>query len=227
MDYTLGASSLWPFGRKKSAGPIGRRGTDLRLKPRYNVHELHCPLGEVVDLSESGARIVCKGRPRVAIGQTILLWLQAGNQKIQVAAQVRRIQRRSWRTCEVGAHFVGLSPSMAGAIVVMARFGFVPTGATKPAPDMAQQRPAIHADYALPDHYATLGIAATANDHQVHAAYRLLARKLHPDVNPGPDAQERFLLIKQAYDVLRDPRKRAVYDELRAQMSTPAFSPRK
>src|SRR5512146_2728945 len=62
------------------------------------------------------------------------------------------------------------------------------------------------------DYYKTLGIARTAKEADIKKAYRKLARKNHPDVNPGDKtAEERFKKIQEAYDVLSDPKKRAIY----------------
>jgi curved DNA-binding protein len=67
------------------------------------------------------------------------------------------------------------------------------------------------------DYYATLGIAKTASDKEIKQAYRKLARKFHPDVNPGDKAAEmRFKEINEANEVLGDPAKRKKYDELGA-----------
>jgi molecular chaperone DnaJ len=66
---------------------------------------------------------------------------------------------------------------------------------------------------ARPDHYATLGVAQNASQDEVKKAYRKLARKHHPDRNPGDkQAEARFKEISQAYDVLGDPDKRKQYD---------------
>ena len=63
------------------------------------------------------------------------------------------------------------------------------------------------------DYYKVLGIARDAKPDEIKKAYRRLARKHHPDVNPGDKAaEERFKLITEAHDVLSDPKKRAVYD---------------
>lgn len=62
------------------------------------------------------------------------------------------------------------------------------------------------------DYYADLGVSRGATAEEIKKAYRKQARKLHPDVNPGPEAEAEFKKISQAYDVLSDATKRASYD---------------
>ncbi|HSR52915.1 MAG TPA: DnaJ C-terminal domain-containing protein, partial [Acidobacteriota bacterium] len=63
------------------------------------------------------------------------------------------------------------------------------------------------------NYYQTLGINRDASEADIKKAYRHLARKLHPDVNPGDkNAEERFKNIQTAYQVLKDPEKRKLYD---------------
>ncbi len=64
-----------------------------------------------------------------------------------------------------------------------------------------------------PDYYKTLGVGKNASDEEIKKAYRKLARKYHPDTNPGnKQAEERFKEISQAHDVLSDAEKRKQYD---------------
>jgi curved DNA-binding protein len=67
------------------------------------------------------------------------------------------------------------------------------------------------------DYYKVLGVDKSANEKEIKQAFRRLARKHHPDVNPNdPGAEERFKEINEAYEVLSDPEKRSKYDRLGA-----------
>ncbi|MBW6519737.1 MAG: DnaJ domain-containing protein [Desulfoarculaceae bacterium] len=63
------------------------------------------------------------------------------------------------------------------------------------------------------DYYQALGLKKDSSQDEIKRAYRKLARKLHPDVNKSPEAEEKFKEIGEAYEVLQDPEKRAAYDK--------------
>src|SRR5215467_15312593 len=65
------------------------------------------------------------------------------------------------------------------------------------------------------DYYEVLGVKKSASAEDIRKAFRKLARKYHPDVNPGDKAaEEKFKALSEANDVLSDPKKRKIYDQL-------------
>ena len=75
------------------------------------------------------------------------------------------------------------------------------------------------------DYYATLGVAPDADLDQIKKAYRKLARQNHPDMSKAPEAEAKFKEAAEAYATLKDPEKRAAYDELGRHPAGQEFSP--
>ena len=80
------------------------------------------------------------------------------------------------------------------------------------------------------DLYADLGVSTNASPEEISAAFRSLARTLHPDANPDhgrdSDTAERFKVVSAAYRVLSDPAERVRYDASRTRVSSPTVAPR-
>ena len=75
------------------------------------------------------------------------------------------------------------------------------------------------------DYYEIMGVARDASSDEIKRAYRRLARKFHPDVSKEKDAEARFKEVGEAYEVLRDPEKRAAYDQLGRRPAGEEFRP--
>ena len=75
------------------------------------------------------------------------------------------------------------------------------------------------------DYYATLGVDRKASAEDLKKAYRKLARKYHPDVSKEKDAKEKFQDVSEAYETLKDPERRAAYDQLGSFQSGQDFRP--
>ena len=75
------------------------------------------------------------------------------------------------------------------------------------------------------DYYASLGLERGASEEDIKKAYRRLARKYHPDVSKEAGAEEKFKEVAEAYQTLKDPEKRAAYDQLGSHPAGQEFNP--
>ena len=199
---------MWFVGIGKSA-PVRTR---KRQSERFGSDLLTCPLGDVYDLSASGIRLRGKGRCKLAIGQAVAVTLQAPQGALTLQAKVVRIQRQGLRTFDVGLQFIGIKPGTARALKTLAEFGFVSgrgpagsagatTGGSAASSDPAAAKNAV-LEAKLERARQILKIAPDATAADLKLAYRKMAREYHPDVRPGPDANQIFADIAEAYQTL-------------------------
>src|SRR5688572_32311603 len=199
---------MWFVGIGKSA-PVRTR---KRASERFGSDLLTCPLGDVYDLSSSGIRLRGKGRCKLSIGQDVSVTLQAPQGQLTLQAKVVRIQRQGLRTYDVGLQFIGIKPGTARALKTLAEFGFVSGrgaaasadaagGTSAAANDPAVKRNAV-AEARLERARQILQLAPDATAADLKLAYRKMAREYHPDVRPGPDANQLFADIAEAYQTL-------------------------
>lgn len=177
---------------------------------------LRCPLGEVADLSMTGLRAKCRGRPDLQCGDAMTLVIESDTQCIRVTGRLVWVRRAGLRTFEVGVQFVDVRPGIAAAIAQLARYGFIPSGGEAAIPIDPPPARAVTAAVEIEDLYAVFGIPRDASDDTIRDTYHMLARRYHPDVCTEPGAEERFTLISKAYSVLRDSDRRKRYDAMLA-----------
>src|SRR5712671_2661228 len=104
----------------------------------------------------------------------------------------------------------------------------VPLKARSELSGFDRPRPAGYGPCVMKDPYSVLGVSKTASAEEIKKAYRKLAKKLHPDVNPGDKkAEERFKDVSGAFEVLGDPKRRALYDEFGEIALRPGFDEQK
>lgn len=184
-----------------------------RRAERHNSDVVTCDLGNIVNLSAGGVRITGKGKLPFRAGQTGRLRLAAAGGALTLTAQTVWVKRKGLRGYDMGLRFIDLKPGMGRIIESMAKFGFFSrdTGADENSSGKFG-RAKVQATFQVPDHYGTLGVDESASGDEIQLAYRRLAMKYHPDVCREPDAHRRFSEIAEAYEVLRDPDRRRMFD---------------
>jgi len=104
----------------------------------------------------------------------------------------------------------------------------VPLKARSELSGFDRPRPAGYGPCVMKDPYSLLGVSKTASAEEIKKAYRKLAKKLHPDVNPGDKkAEERFKEVSGAFEIIGDPKKRALFDEFGEISTRPGFDEQK
>ncbi len=203
---------MWPWSKRPDSQP-DNSGVNRRRAERIQSAVLACDLGPIHDISASGIRVRLPRRPPLSDGQELGLELSAPTDGISLRARVVRVQPIGGGRYDVAIEFLNISEADAKAIDSLARFG----RRTAPGAFASEdRREKLVAALRLPDYYEILGLNPAATTDEVHAAYRAMARKYHPDICREAGAHQRFCLINDAHSTLADPGRRAEYDTLHA-----------
>ncbi|MBX2851286.1 MAG: DnaJ domain-containing protein [Phycisphaeraceae bacterium] len=209
----------WPW--KKQAQP-GDASWRQRKAHRYGGETVRCALGEVADISASGMRVLCDGKPPVKQGGAIPVRLKFSDGSLQVGTQVRWVKRRGLKRHEIGLQFVQLKPGVEKVLEAIARFGMAEAakhldedrGRDQSEPRKKRKVEKPRAEVELPNYYKTLELDPEATAAEIKASYRRLATMYHPDRNDSAEALKRFEDINEAYHVLRDAQRRSSYGRM-------------
>lgn len=190
---------MWLFGlAPKSRSKVKRRDD------RFSTDMLTTPLGKVKDLSVGGVRISGKGRTLLSRGQVIPMKLQNSQHVLKFTGRIAWI-KHTRKGFEAGIQLLDVKPHIARILRSLGQLGFIPVSNTSISDDGRGFPPVV---LAPDDPYVILGLEASATDEQIQKAYRLLARKYHPDANSSPDAADRFARITEAHRTLQRRRLR-------------------
>ena len=203
---------MWPW-KKKQAPESDKPGPERRRSERFQTAVLSFDLGPIVDVSRHGLRVQVQRNPGLGAGTEFDLELCAPTDGMTVRAQVIRVMNVGGGRYEIAMAFLNVGEEQRGAIENLAR-----TGRRKAAGAFSnnEQREKLVAALKLPDYYEALGLGSGATGEEIQAAYRLMARRYHPDVCREAGAQERFCLINEAHSTLLDEKGRREYDALYA-----------
>ncbi len=226
----------WSFGLKSSSqNPRGIKFP--REHERVGSQGISCHLGQVLDISGGGMRVRTEATPGVAKGDQCNFGVRSSRHQVSVRGQIVWTRRVGWKQFEIGVRWLDASPVHVQLLLQLARYGFVNIEETKGdavPPSSAggtsnsskssgaastagtSERAAPTPGVTVEDLYAVLAVSRTSKHDEIQAAFRLLARQLHPDVNKDPGAAEQFTQVNKAYSVLRDAETRRRYDILLA-----------
>lgn len=231
----------WDFLRFTKPKP---REQKPRSAKRHRTVGVRCELGTVLDISDSGLRMQVDGKCPVKIGDILALNLRDCAHQVTVRGCVVWVKQAKNACATCGIAFIDVRPGTKEVIEQIAGVGEalarekqskeaaesakVASGGKNAVPPpnsdtsggqgeakKGEPKKGIRASIDIEDLYELFSLPHTATTDEINQAFRAMARNLHPDKNPLPDAAERFSQISKAYKILRDPELRARYDEMR------------
>ena len=187
-----------------------------RRSERHRTDVVKCDLGDVIDISSTGVRVLCMTKPPIRRGQIVAMRLTCSDGAIKVTGQAVWSKRRGLRRFELGFRFTDLKSGIGSAIESAAKFGFFRAVTDSSSNTTTSRRRPVRAAVSLPDYYKLLGVKPSASDDEIKSAFRLLARKHHPDISKSKESEQIFIQITEAYHVLSDNERRRSFDMQRA-----------
>lgn len=224
----------WDFLRFTKPKPRERKP---RAAKRYRTAGVRCELGTVLDISECGLRLSVDGKCPIKVGDILALNVRDFAHQATLRGCVVWVKQGANASSTCGIAFIDVRPGtkeiieqIAGVSEALTRdkqakdaaeAAKVATNGKNAIPPPEAQASAqpkskgVRASIEIEDLYGLFALSPAATPDEINQAYRSMARNLHPDRNPLPDAAERFSQISKAYKILRDPELRARYDEMR------------
>jgi DnaJ domain/PilZ domain len=174
----------------------------MRAESRLDTEDLRCSKGRVADITGSGMRLIISPDDLPQINDVQSYTFKDRRDEITITGTVKWIRKGTvfTRRCEVGVEFTKLDPTTRDAIIKLAVTGKM--GLTKER----------EVSIGLTNLYKILGITQHASSSEIQTAFRVEAKRWHPDVNDAPEAAQHFDEVQKAYAVLSDEISRANYD---------------
>lgn len=166
-----------------------------------------------MDVSGSGLRIRAKWRMNLEVGATFRLRVRSPQCEIMTRCKVvrfSRVRESGFRGVDICLTILDAEPGLRAALVHLAKFGFIP--------HLQQRATGFHGRaerVAELNYYAIIGVAADATLEEIRSGYHRRAREIHTDSAGSAANVEEFARLGEAYRVLRDPKRRFAYDQLR------------
>ncbi len=183
---------------------------------RYTSDVVRCNLGKVLDLSRSGIRLRIEDKTKYKEGQRVSGKIGCMQGAIKITGVVRWVKRVKRGVTEIGMVFLNVDPKTAEAIEILAQYGFIERPSARKTEQPKSDKPPVKGKPNRgPDLYALLGLKPGASSQQIKHAYRVLAKRYHPDTAPDEQDAAKFIAISAAYEVLSDPEQRKDYDRER------------
>ncbi len=205
---------MWPWSKRTFE--TSENGATCERAERMQTAVVSCAIGPIVDISRSGMSVRAQRAMGLAVGTEMDVELNAPTDCMSVRMRVVRVRPIGGGRYEIAMEFLRMTEEDRVAVENLARHGKRRAASVFSS---GEKREKLIEALRMPDYYQVLGVTPRATEEEIHKAYRVLARKYHPDVCREEGAQQRFCAINDAHDTLGEAEKRAGYDAMYAMRS--------